>query len=1155
MQNPKSLFFVFISALAMYGCNDESSTSTNTPAPAPTPECQSGADCDSGVCNEDGTCAPKKEEKKPECDDDNPCKKPQKCFDGKCKTPEGYCESDDDCKDDKICVEESCIDITWLNEGDECKPLGKEAQCQAPLICQEGTCQPPKKIIDKDNPCTNDEDCADQDGKPYCLKTGLCGNIGELGEVCSDEVQCPDDMSCQTVCVHVKHENEPCNEETFDVCDEGLSCKEGACHIYNDKIQSGEECNESWLLCDEGLTCHDGICVTIVDEDTKCDEAKHIICKDEQACIGGVCKSVTGTCESTQDCKQKDSFCCKDDSCGMKGYCIPYNDTVTHDETCEFVTKEGIFEAQIQCRWQPPANNDYSTSTKVEMPPLVGPFGEFKTSKGKDIKNVIAVYSYDKRYTKTEETDQKAHKSAIRFINPETCDTLQTIPYEMSCAWQNYPSAADLNNDGLFELIVIDSKHRPVAFKWDASKKQYAKWWTGEVTTGDVPMIFDIDNDKNPEIILGDAVINGKTGKTIFAGTLDKEGKPTDYTYRTLAVGYLDTAKDGLASMAISSKVQKWDKTNKNWKVIARLPKSRTHLAYADFGTPGKEDKDFNFSKLDGKPEIVSAGGGTMSIYALTPSAKGDGTYDVQTVMDVTFTDPIGSTSDKPQGGPITIGDFDSDGFPEIGIASSGFFGVYDPRCPGYKKGEKGECADKNVLWERWSQDASSGQTGSSLFDFDGDGRAEAVYADECFTRIYDGKTGKVLFSAKRSSSTSIEAPTIADIDGDGSAEIVMGSDNNISCYHDTYDPNDTTGEKTKYSPTNSEHAKLTDFADPIHEGIPCLADEDCPLSKNCDTNLKLCLCQTDADCNTQNTPTLKPEGKKAGEECKKDADCRSNNCVLDTKTNKKTCSNILQQYVCAPPIHSQVGMMVNSDGKGRKMVKPRGTRPNGWKEGDYQVCRATRKTRQIGNADMMIFKDRLDRWVSSRNIWNQHSYNIINIEDNGKVPDNATWLKNWNLKNDKKNPVYNNYRLNKQGTYGAGKAPDITGRFLPGDICGQTEDGEYIIKGKLCNRGTKPVSQNLPATFFYYDENNEKNHQGKAICTSYTQKVVGVGECSEVGCTITKEELDALAGQKLLMVANLNEKGLASTIECNTENNTDTITVDKCVTKIEVVN
>ena len=40
-----------------------------------------------------------------------------------------------------------------------------------------------------------------------------------------------------------------------------------------------------------------------------------------------------------------------------------------------------------------------------------------------------------------------------------------------------------------------------------------------------------------------------------------------------------------------------------------------------------------------------------------------------------------------------------------------------------------------------------------------------------------------------------------------------------------------------------------------------------------------------------------------------------------------------------------------------------------------------------------------------------------------------------------------------------------------------------------------------------------------------------------------------------VLMVANLNEKGLASTIECNTGNNTDTIVIDKCETKIEVVN
>ena len=45
------------------------------------------------------------------------------------------------------------------------------------------------------------------------------------------------------------------------------------------------------------------------------------------------------------------------------------------------------------------------------------------------------------------------------------------------------------------------------------------------------------------------------------------------------------------------------------------------------------------------------------------------------------------------------------------------------------------------VLWVQPSQDASSNVTGSSVFDFDGDGQAEAVYRDECFIRVYNGRT------------------------------------------------------------------------------------------------------------------------------------------------------------------------------------------------------------------------------------------------------------------------------------------------------------------------------------------------------------------------------------------------------------------------------
>src|SRR6202008_2734961 len=84
------------------------------------------------------------------------------------------------------------------------------------------------------------------------------------------------------------------------------------------------------------------------------------------------------------------------------------------------------------------------------------------------------------------------------------------------------------------------------------------------------------------------------------------------------------------------------------------------------------------------------------------------------------------------------------------------------------------------IRWAPPSQDCSSGATGSTIFDFEGDGKAEAVYADECFLRVYEGGTGEVLFSAFRKSCTWVENPIIADTDKDTRTEIVVNS--NINC-------------------------------------------------------------------------------------------------------------------------------------------------------------------------------------------------------------------------------------------------------------------------------------------------------------------------------------------------------------------------------------
>lgn len=114
-------------------------------------------------------------------------------------------------------------------------------------------------------------------------------------------------------------------------------------------------------------------------------------------------------------------------------------------------------------------------------------------------------------------------------------------------------------------------------------------------------------------------------------------------------------------------------------------------------------------------------------------------------------------------GGPPTVADFDGDGLPEVGVASREVYRVVD--------------GDGTELWQNPVQDFSSSVTGSSVFDFEGDGAAEVVYADELTLWVYDGATGSVeLAWAEHASGTLYEYPLIVDLDADGAAEIVVPS-------------------------------------------------------------------------------------------------------------------------------------------------------------------------------------------------------------------------------------------------------------------------------------------------------------------------------------------------------------------------------------------
>src|SRR5690606_34005402 len=227
--------------------------------------------------------------------------------------------------------------------------------------------------------------------------------------------------------------------------------------------------------------------------------------------------------------------------------------------------------------------------------------------------------------------------------------------------------------------------------------------------------------------ISGSEVFDGRTGARRNPGQTVLGSASSQGTIAVLG----DVDADGKIEL-VAHGVWEWSEEDSEW-VHEHVGTSKgAHFAFADFGTPGATADDFDPTTLDGIAEIVSVGG--ARVYLTTLGG--------QELMEAASTGT--SYNANYGGGPPPVGDFDGDGLPQTAVAGGASYRVYDLECAGGGAG----CFGDFIRWSRESQDASSAQTGSSIFDFDGDGQAEAVYADECFTRIYDGTSGDVLFSA-----------------------------------------------------------------------------------------------------------------------------------------------------------------------------------------------------------------------------------------------------------------------------------------------------------------------------------------------------------------------------------------------------------------------
>jgi len=280
-------------------------------------------------------------------------------------------------------------------------------------------------------------------------------------------------------------------------------------------------------------------------------------------------------------------------------------------------------------------------------------------------------------------------------------------------------------------LVLVDSNGKVLR----QSDKPIAGAPNNNFGWGGAISIADMDGDGFPELIFGRSVFS-TTNNAItlkWTGTAGMGGSNVGQALS--AVVDLDGAADGHLELLAGRTAYK-DDGSMLW--------NRTDIAD---GFPAVGDFDG-----DGTPDVAHVASGKVWIL---DAATG------QTKLGPVTLQGTGA------GGPPTVADFDGDGKAEIGVAQQNFYSMLKPDFT---------TNTLKVAWSVPNHDLSSSITGSSVFDFEGDGRAEVIYADECFLWVFDGQTGSVRFATPHTSFTATETSLVADVDGDGRAEIVLVS-------------------------------------------------------------------------------------------------------------------------------------------------------------------------------------------------------------------------------------------------------------------------------------------------------------------------------------------------------------------------------------------
>ncbi len=289
------------------------------------------------------------------------------------------------------------------------------------------------------------------------------------------------------------------------------------------------------------------------------------------------------------------------------------------------------------------------------------------------------------------------------------------------------PALGDIDHDGIPEIISVTTNGQLVAFEHTGALK-----WTSPNNPGIVdfggPSLADLDGDGNVEIMMGGAVYDD-AGIQLWNNGVDGGN----------GVGPLVTSAD-------------LDDDGDQEVIYGAVAFHHDGSPYYDTGLLPGIPQVANLD-ADPGPEILVMNPNGMNLI------DANGTVLWSNARPTGDPNNIWTTWYKPG----TVHDFDGDGAAEFATGSGNNYTTYEV-----------DALQPTIIWQAPVAD-SSGSAGGTAFDFDGDGLAEAMYADETQLFVFDSN-GMPLLTSPRQSGTGLEYPVVADIDNDGSAEIVVVS-------------------------------------------------------------------------------------------------------------------------------------------------------------------------------------------------------------------------------------------------------------------------------------------------------------------------------------------------------------------------------------------